>query len=68
MKGFNFLLSMLFLFPLVNIFGQANEKNIIINEVSQGSGQGTDEWIELLVTADNTDIRGVFVDVDYLNG
>ncbi|MCG6959932.1 hypothetical protein LJE82_08590, partial [bacterium BMS3Abin03] len=67
MKGFNFLLSMLFLFPLVNIFGQANEKNIIINEVSQGSGAGQDEWIELLVTADNTDIRGVYVDVDYLN-
>ena len=65
MKGFNFLLSILLLLPLMNIFGQVNQKNIIINEVSQGSGAGTDEWIELRVTADGTDIRGVYVDVDH---
>ena len=68
MKWFLFILVGLLSFPIANVFGQANQKNIIINEISQGSGAGQDEWIELLVTADNTDIRGVFVDVDYLLG
>ncbi len=59
------IISLLFFIP--NTFGQANQKNIIINELSQGSGiatPATDEWIELLVTADGTDIKGVYLDTD----
>ena len=40
---------------------------IIINESSQGSNHGTsgtDEWIELVVTADSTDINGMYLDTD----
>ena len=60
-----FAISLLFCIP--NTFGQVNQKNIIINELSQGSGNNTpatDEWIELLVTADGTDIQGVYLDMD----
>jgi len=59
------IISLLFFIP--NTFGQVNQKNIIINELSQGSGTAspsTDEWIELLVTADHTDIQGVYLDMD----
>jgi len=63
-----FAISLLFCIP--NTFGQVNQKNIIINELSQGSGTAspnTDEWIELLVTANGTDIQGVYLDADYGN-
>ena len=56
-------ISLLFFIP--NTFGQTqNQRHIIINELSQGSGAGTDEWIELLVTQDGTDIQGVYLDAD----
>ena len=48
------------------------QTQVIINEFSQGpnkgdpgyTGNGGSEWIELVVTADNTDISGVYVDDD----
>jgi len=67
MKKSLLFLIVLLLFCIPNIFGQANQKNIIINEISQGSGNATpatDEWIELLVTQDGTDINGVYLDAD----
>lgn len=39
------------------------QTEIIINEFSQGSG-GSKEWVELVITADGTDIRGVYCSDD----
>jgi len=70
MKKTLLFLTISLLFCIPNVFGQVNQKNIIINEVSQGSGTGgpagknTDEWIELLITVNGTDIQGVYLDTD----
>ena len=39
------------------------QTGVIINEFSQGDNNGTNdhEWIELIVTADNTDLRGLYL-------
>lgn len=66
MKRILFSLALFLALPVLIIYGQSNinQKNIIINECSQGNGAGTDEWVELLVTQSNTDIQGVYIDVD----
>ncbi|HKI78373.1 MAG TPA: T9SS type A sorting domain-containing protein [Ignavibacteriaceae bacterium] len=65
MKKSLLLLAISLLFFISNVLAQ-NSIPIIINELSQGSGgsPSTDEWIELLVTADGVDIQGVYLDVD----
>ena len=40
------------------------QTQIIINEFSQGDPGTTHEWIELVVTADGTNIQGVYIDKD----
>jgi Secretion system C-terminal sorting domain len=40
------------------------QTQIIINEFSQGPSGTSGDWIELVVTADSTDIRGVYYDDD----
>jgi len=44
------------------------QTQIIINEFSQGPATTTGDWIELVVTADGTDIRGVYYDDDNTPG
>jgi hypothetical protein len=39
-------------------------KKIIINEFSQGPSGFSREWIELVVTANGTDIRGIYISDD----
>ena len=51
-----FTISVLFLLIYKPVFAQPN---IIINEISQGDALDHD-WIELVVTEDGTDIRGVY--------
>jgi len=45
------------------------QPQVIINEFSQGSSIGTkDEWVELVVTQDGTNLQGVYLDVDHSAG
>jgi hypothetical protein len=44
------------------------QTQIIINEFSQGPSGFAGDWIELVVTADATDIRGVYYDDDNTSG
>jgi hypothetical protein len=63
MKNFTFYFVV---FSLI-IFNQTNlaQKQIVINELSHGPHWDW-EWIEYLITEDNTDIRGVYLDDDDL--
>ena len=55
---------MVFFILLIIVSATTNaQTQIIINEFSQGDG-GARHWIELVVTADGTNIQGVFLDKD----
>src|SRR3989304_4515391 len=49
---------------LINVTTKA-QPNIIINEISQGDA-GDHDWIELVVTEDGADIRGVYFTTEAL--
>jgi len=56
-------ISFLYMVISFGILTQA-QTGIIINEFSQGPSGTTSDWIELVVTANNTNIQGVYYDDD----
>jgi hypothetical protein len=64
MNKFYFTISVSIICLLFTNMGSSQTYNIIINEFSQGPSGTTGDWIELVVTADGTDIRGVYYDDD----
>ena len=63
-KSLLFFCALLLIVPLYFHTANAQTNNtVVINELSQGDNVGTNdhEWIELAVTANNTDLRGLFI-------
>jgi len=51
------------LLSIIALFNCNAQTEIVINEFSQGS-DGTKEWVELVITADGTNIQGVYCSDD----
>jgi len=68
MKKTLLLLSMLFVLAFFSIQANAQQNTVIINEFSNGTAGTAQDWIELVVTANNTDLRGLYLTTYNKNG